>query len=86
MVWTPPQNGRQSYAKNLPVDTARQKEKRKIATIMEEPSEGLDEKQKPGRRYGRGWTSLAFESGQTVLGCIDPNNNNNNNNNNKNIS
>ena len=29
-------------------------EKRKTATIMEEPSDGLDEKQKHVRRYGRG--------------------------------
>ena len=35
---------------DLPVDTARQ-EKRKIATIMEEPSDGLHEKQKHRRRY-----------------------------------
>ena len=47
MVWTPPYNGRYSLAKeDLPVDTARQKEKRKTATIMEEPSDGLHEKQK----------------------------------------
>ena len=37
---------------------------------MEEPSDGLDEKQGHGRRQ----TSLAFGSGWTVLGCIDPNN------------
>ena len=29
----------------------------------------------------KAWTSLAFGSGWTALGCIDPNNNNNNNNN-----
>ena len=76
MVWTPLQNGRQSLAKeDLPVDTARQEEKRKTATIMEEPSDGLHEKQKPGRRYGRGQTSLAFGSGWTD--CTDPNNNKN---------
>jgi hypothetical protein len=39
---------------DLPVVTARQEKKRKIATIMEEPSEGLHEKQKHGRRWGRG--------------------------------
>ena len=38
---------------DLPVDTARQEEKRKTATIMEELSNGLHEMQKPGRRYGR---------------------------------
>ena len=53
MVWTPPQNGRQMLAKEyLPVDTARQEEKRKTATITEEPSDGLHEEQKHGR-YGR---------------------------------
>ena len=55
MVWTPPQNGRWSLAEeDLPVDTARYEEKRKTATIMEEPSDGLHEKQKNGKRYGRG--------------------------------
>ena len=34
---------------DLPMDTAPQEEKRKTATIMEEPSEGLHEKQKHGR-------------------------------------
>ena len=54
MVWTPPQNGSQSLVKeDLPVDTARWEEKRKIATIMEEPSDGLHENQKLGRRYDR---------------------------------
>ena len=32
--------------------------------------DGLHEKQKHGRRYGRG--SLAFGSGWTALGCRDP--------------
>ena len=41
-------------------------------TIMEEPTDGLHEKQKSGRRYGRGYTSLAFGSRWTSLGCIDP--------------
>ena len=50
MVLTPPQNGRQLLAEDLPVDTARQGEKWKTATIMEEPSDGLHEKQKHGRR------------------------------------
>ena len=37
VVWTPPQNERQSLAKeDLIVDTARQEEKRKTATIMVE--------------------------------------------------
>ena len=36
---------------DLPVDTARQEEKRKTTTIMKEPSDGLHEKQKHGRRY-----------------------------------
>jgi len=35
------------------VDTARWKEKRKTTTIMEEPSDGLHDRQKHGRRYGR---------------------------------
>ena len=39
---------------------------------MEKPSERLPEKQKHGRRYGRGYTSLAFGSGWTALGCIVP--------------
>ena len=73
MVWTPPQNGRQSLAKeDLKVDAAQQEEKRKTATIMEEPSDGHHEEQKHGRRYGRRQTSLAFGSGWTALGCIDP--------------
>ena len=38
---------------------------------MEEPSDGLHEKQKYGRRYGRKYTYLAFGSGWTALGCID---------------
>ena len=37
---------------NLPLDTARKKEKRKTATIVEESSDGLHENQKYGRRYG----------------------------------
>ena len=44
---------------------------------MDEPSDGLHEMQKHGRRYDRGCTSLTFGSGWTALGCIDPNNNNN---------
>ena len=47
--------------------------RRKTATIMEEATDGLHKKQKPGKRYGRGWISLAFGSGWTALGCIDPN-------------
>ena len=39
---------------------------------MEEPNDGLHEKQKHGRRYGRRYTFLAFGSGWTALGCIDP--------------
>ena len=35
---------------------------------MEEPGDGLHEEQ----RHGRRWTSLAFGSGWTALGCIDP--------------
>ena len=50
MVWTPAQNGRQSLDEgDLPVDTARQKEKRKTATIMEESSDEMHEKLKHGR-------------------------------------
>ena len=73
MVWAPPQNGRQSLAKeDCPVDIVRQ-EKWKTATIMEEPSDKLhDEKQKHGRIYGRRQTSLMFGSEWTALGCIDP--------------
>ena len=72
MVLTPPQNGRQSLTKeDLPLDTARQ-EKRKTATIMDEPGDGLHEEQGYGRRYGRRQTSLAFGSGWTALGSIDP--------------
>ena len=67
MVWTLPLNERQSLDKeDLPIDTERQKEEeeRKTATIMEEPSDGLHEKQKNGRRYGRIKTSLTFGNGQ----------------------
>ena len=35
-------------------------EKEEDLTIMEEPSDGLYEKQKRGRNYGRRQTSLAF--------------------------
>jgi hypothetical protein len=35
----------------------------KTATIKEEPSEGLHEKEKNGRRYGKRQTSLAVENG-----------------------
>ena len=72
MVWTPSQNGRQSLAEeDLPVDTARQEKKRKTA-IMEEPGDGLHEEQRHGRGYGGEQTSLAFGSGRTALGCVDP--------------
>ena len=37
---------------DLLVDTE-QEEKRRTATIMEEPSDGLHEKQKHGKRYGK---------------------------------
>ena len=51
---------------------ARQEKKRKTATIMEEPGDGLHEEQ----RHGRGrQTSLAFGSRWTTFGCTDPNNN-----------
>ena len=36
-------------------------------------SDGLHEKQKHGRRYDRGYISLAFGSGWTALGGIGPN-------------
>ena len=53
MVWTPPQNARQSLAKDdLPMNTARQEEKRKTAAFMKKPGDGLHEEQKHGRRYG----------------------------------
>ena len=42
---------------------------------MEEASDGLHEKQKHGRRYGRGEAFLAFGSGWTALGCVGRNNN-----------
>ena len=38
----------------------------------EEPSDGLHEEKRHGRGYGRRETSLAFGSGWTALGCIDP--------------
>ena len=73
MVWTPSQNGRQSLAEeDLPVDTAQQEKKRKTATIMEEPGDELHEEQRHGRGYGGEQTSLAFGSGWTALGCVDP--------------
>ena len=40
---------------------------------MEQPSDGLHDKQKHGIRY----TSFAFGNGEMVLSCIDPDNNNN---------
>ena len=46
---------------------------------MEEPSDGLNEKQKHGKSYGRNKTYLAFGTRST-----DPHNSNNNNNNNNN--
>ena len=39
---------------------------------MEEPGDGLHEEQRHGRGYGTRYTSLAFGSGWTALGCIDP--------------
>ena len=39
---------------------------------MEEPSDGLYEEQKYRRIYARRYTFLAFGSGWTALGCIDP--------------
>ena len=36
----------------------------------------MGEEQKYGIKSGRRLTSLAFGSGWTALGCIDPNNNN----------
>ena len=51
MAWACPQNGRQSLAKkDLLLDTARQEEETKTATIMEEPCDGLREKQKQERK------------------------------------
>ena len=64
---------RLSLAKeDLTVDTKRLEKKSKTATIIEEPSDELHEKH--GRRYGRRY--LAFSSGWTALGCIDPNDKN----------
>ena len=78
MVCTPPKNVRQSLAKeDLSIDIARQEKKRKTATVMEEPSDGVHEKQQHGRSYGRRQTSLAFGNEQRALSCIDPNNKNN---------
>ena len=37
---------------DLPVDTARYEKKRKTATIMEEPGDGLHEEQRHGIGYG----------------------------------
>ena len=48
------------------VDNAWWRQKRKTVTITEEPSDGLHEKQKHGRRYGGGKTSLAFGSGWKI--------------------
>ena len=42
------------------------------------PSDGLIEKQKHGRRHSRRQTYLAFVSGWTAFGCINPNNKNKN--------
>ena len=39
---------------------------------MEESSNGLNGKQKHGKRYGRSLTYLAFGSGWRAPGCIDP--------------
>ena len=50
------------------------------ATIMEEPSDGVHEKQKHRMRQ----TPLAFGNEQTTLSSIDDNNINNNSNNNNN--
>ena len=54
-----------------PVDTARQ-EKKKTATIMKEPRDGLIEKQNHGNR-------------QRALSCVDPDDDDNNNNDNNNF-
>ena len=52
--------------------------KNTAATIMDEPGDGLHEEQWHGRGYGGEQTSLAFGSGWTALGFIDPSNYNNN--------
>ena len=57
---------------DLPVDSARQEKRRKTATIMEEPGDGLHEEQRHGRGYGGEQTSLAFGNGWTALGRVDP--------------
>ena len=50
IVWTPTNNGRESLVKEvLPVDITRKRGKRKATKIMEEPSDGLHEKQKHER-------------------------------------
>ena len=41
---------------------------------MEEPIDGLHETQKPGRRYGRGYTYLTFGGGWKALDYVDPSN------------
>ena len=60
MVWTPPSNGRHSLIEeHLPVDTAREEEKRKTVITVEEPSDLPQDMQKLGRSYGRRY--MAFE-------------------------
>ena len=71
MAWSPPQNG-VFIEDDLPMDTAQWEEKWKTTTILEEPSDRHNEKQKCGRSYDNG-------NGQMALSCIDPSNKNYNN-------
>ena len=59
MVWAPLYNELYSLAEDLSVNTGCEEgEKKKTATIMEDPSDRLFEKQKHGRRYGRKYRYL----------------------------
>ena len=80
---TPPLNGRQSLAEeDLTEDTARQVEKGKTATIMDERSDGLE-----AEICKKIWQKIDIFGvwkwlDGTIRSCIDDDDDNNNNNNN----
>ena len=74
MVWTASQNRRQMLVKeDLPVDTAWQEEKRKTATVMEEPSVRLHENQIQEEVMVK--DRQVYLGMDMALSCVDPNNN-----------
>ena len=64
MVWTPPQNGRQSMAEeDLPVEGEEE-------DCNNHGSDGVREKQKNGRRYGRYISRLGMDNYMYLVGLV----------------